>query len=169
MRFPVSRTGGLSDPGQTIQRCLCAFSDGFDDLRWLNGHGFALLRKNPRDDDFRGDFRDGKQKRSVAVLFDLLSGVHLIGLCEFHRIAGQTNLDAADLFVADDIVERDGINDLVIRLERATIQYTLHQTDLQPPTDFFPIFYAFLDLTDVRWQRDVLQYMPKTEMIQPTR
>ena len=93
---------------------MCAFSDGFDDLRWLNGHGFALLRKNPRDDDFRGNFRDGKQKRSVAVLLDLLPGVHLIGLCELHCVAGQTNLDVADLFIADDVVERNGIDDLMV-------------------------------------------------------
>ena len=59
-----------------------------------------------------------KTKRSVADLRNLLLGMHLVGLRKLHRIPGQTNHDIADFFVAHGVVERNRIDDLMIRLER---------------------------------------------------
>ena len=44
--------------------------------------------------------------------------MHLVGVGELHGVAGQTDLHAADLPVAHDVVERDGIDDPVVGLER---------------------------------------------------
>ena len=103
---------------QAVQSGLRRLPDGFDDLRRFDRHGLALLRQDPRHDDFCRDFRNRKQKRTVAVLLHLLPGVHLVGIGELHRVTGQADLHVADLFVAHDVVERDGIDDPAVRLER---------------------------------------------------
>ena len=107
---------------QTLRDLCGGLPNSLNDCRWLNRNCLALLRQNPRHDDFGRDLRDAEQIRSVRVLLQLLLGMHPVGHCEFYRVSGQADFDVGNLFVAYDLIECDGINNGLLRGERL-VQY----------------------------------------------
>lgn len=92
-------------------------SYGIYDLRRFERRCFSALGEYPRHDDLLRHFRDGEEPLPLALAFEALFRVHLVGEGEFSRLVSNADLHVGVFLPVDDVIERDRPDDVHVRRE----------------------------------------------------